>query len=232
MVTCIVSQVRLPPAMTDLQLPSELLLKILRVLERVEERLERLERPDKHSERPENLDPLYPPERRPYVQNHWDYDEHIPSQAPAKETFANGALTKHHPHTATIPYNDWSMNSYNSHFEGEVLSMLKSHLGDYWRVPKDNRLPLVAFKSTLDIENCWGPQVALHSAARPNIEVRLDLLRRFDAEHRIEKGNDFLVIDYDLVNNTRLYRIGDSAIGSDLMVDSLQQDNAPWSRLM
>lgn len=215
--------------MTDVQLPSELLLSIVQVLERVEGNLEKL---DKHFERLETLHSLDPFEKRGYVQTHLVYDERIPEQAPLKENPTSDASVKHHSATGRVRYYDWGINSRSLRFEGEVISMLQKYLGDYWRIPRDNRLPLLFFKGTADSENQWDSQVAIYSTRGPNIEVRLDLLRRFDAQLRIEKGNDFLVIDYDLMNNTRMYRMGEVATGTELMVDPLQIGNAPWSRLM
>lgn len=84
--------------------------------------------------------------------------------------------------------------------------MLQRYLGDYWKFPNDNRL----------------------TTSKPNLKSQsLETLRRFDSQMRIEKGGDFVIIDYDSMNNTRIYRIGEAAVGTDLLVDPTRLDNAP-----
>ena len=193
--------------MADVQLPTELIVSLLRVLERVEQRLEKL---DKHFENTQSLYTLDPTEKRGPSQNHLEYDEAISSHETTKETSETQVSTRQHSVATKVRYSDWSENSRGLQFEAEGEALLQRYLGDYWKVPNDNRLP--TFK--------------------PNLKVRLDILRQFDTQLRSEKGNDFVVIDYDLMNNTRIYRIGEAAIGNELMVDPTQLDNAPWSRLM
>ena len=175
-------------------------MSILRVLERVEERLEKLDKRFEHTQT------LYTAEKRSRSQSHRGRDERIPYRDTLKEP-----SKRQHSVATKIRYSDWSENSRSLQYEAEVQAMLQTYLGDFWKIPNDNRLPT------------FNPNPKLQS---------LDTLRRFDTQLRSEKGNDFAVIDYDSMNNSRIYRIGESAIGSDLMVDPTQLDNAPWSRLM
>ena len=193
--------------MTDVQLPSELIVSLLRVLERVEERLEKL---DKHFEHTQSLYSLDPAEKRGPSQSHLEYDEAIVGHETPGEISKTLVSARQRSVVTKVRYSDWSENSRGLQFEAEGEALLQRYLGDYWKVPNDNRLP--TFK--------------------PNLKERLDILRQFDTQLRIEKGNDFVVIDYDLMNNTRIYRIGEAAIGNELVVDPTQLDNAPWSRLM
>ena len=41
-----------------------------------------------------------------------------------------------------------------------------------------------------------------------------------------------MVIDFDVADNTRIYRLGDEAVGPKLEVEAQGSKNAPWSRLM
>lgn len=194
--------------MADPQLLGELLVSILRVLERVEERIGKL---DKHFEQTQTLYTLDPTEIRGPSHSYLEHDEGILSRESSKEASTSQPSTMQHSIATKVRYSDWSENSRGLQFEAEVEAMLQRYLGGYWKIPNDNRLPV--FKPNLKIQS-------------------LDILRRFDTQLRIEKGNDFVVIDYDSMNNTRIYRIGEAVIGSDLMVNPTQLDNAPWSRLM
>lgn len=132
-----------------------------------------------------------------------------------------------------IRYSDWSIDQYKQEPNKEFVAMLEKRLGEYSKIPIDFRLPLKIFKSHLrSREDYWETQVTTHSKGRLNVEVQLYHLRRFDIDHRHQRGNDFLVIDFDAVNNSRLYRVGEKAVGNELMVESDNAENPPWSRLM
>lgn len=195
--------------MTEVPLPNDLLLSILRVLERVEERLEKL---DKHFEHKPTLYTLESTEKRGPSQSQQEYDDRISSRETQKEPINPQPSTRQHSVASKVRYGDWGVeDSRGLNLKLEDQAMLQRYLGDYWKIPNDNRL----------------------TTFKPNLKPQsLETLRRFDSQLRIEKGNDFVVIDYDSMNNTRIYRIGEAAIGSDLMVDPTQLDNAPWSRLM
>lgn len=195
--------------MTEAPLPNDLLLSILRVLERVEERLEKL---DKHFEHVPTLYTLESAEKRGPSQSQLEYDDRISSRETQKEPIKLQPSTRQHSVASKVRYGDWGVeDSRGLKLKVEDQAMLQRYLGDYWKIPNDNRL----------------------TTFKPNLKPQsLETLRRFDSQLRIEKGNDFVVIDYDSMNNTRIYRIGEAAIGNDLMVDPTRLDNAPWSRLM
>ncbi|KAL9596088.1 MAG: hypothetical protein Q9219_006036 [cf. Caloplaca sp. 3 TL-2023] len=107
------------------------------------------------------------------------------------------------------------------------LSYLEKYLGHCARMPDDGRLPL-SFAWTVN-------QVApgLNTLVDGFIETqRLDALCAFDADLRAQPGNDFLLVDFDTSNNSRIYRVGQEAVGAELMVSSESPRDAPWSRLI
>lgn len=236
--------------MTAIEQPG-LLLNILRVLERIEEKLEKQ---DSRFERLESLaiasngarntrpsinspeafgDPLHPGQNHDYVGKYLGHHDQGLSRSPSKESLVNNVSSRQNHAVIKVRYSDWSINWRNRDHNEGFMQILQQHLGDYWRVPKDNRLPLKFFKSAFDsTEDYWGSQVAMYNANKPSVKTRLDQLRRFDSELRVHSGNDFLIVDYDLTNNTRIYRIGEAAIGNELMVDPGQLTSAPWSRLI
>lgn len=236
--------------MTAIVQPS-VLLNILTVLERIEEKLEKQNRRFEHLE---NLaivtkdtrntnsssnflkatdNPSDPGENHGYVDKHLEYHDRDLTQFPLKDSLANNVFAGRKHAAIKVRYSDWHINGRNWDHDEEFMQVLQQHLGDYWRVPKDNRLPLKFFKSTIDsTEDYWGSQVAMYHAKKPSVETRLAQLHRFDSELRVHRGNDFLIVDYDLTNNTRIYRIGEAAIGNELMVDPGYKTSAPWSRLM
>ena len=235
--------------MAAIEQPS-LLLDILRVLERIEEKLEKQ---DKRFEQLENLaiavkntrtthspndsaetfdHSLHPAEDNDYIANREHQDGGLSRSLP-DENLANNISSQRNHAAIKVRYSDWSINWRNWDHDKEFIQMLQQHLGDYWRVPNDNRLPLKFFKSVIQCtEDYWGTQVAMYCANQPSVKTRLEQLRQFDSELRVQNGNDFLIVDYDLTNNTRIYRIGEAAIGNELMVDPEQLISAPWSRLM
>ena len=239
--------------MTAIEQPS-VFLNILTVLERIEEKLEKQDRRFEHLE---NLaiaakdtrnahpsmntlngfdDPLVHSENHSYVGKHLEYRDLGRDRSLSKESLADNVSSERNRPTRSVPKvrnSDWSINWRNWDHDGEFMQMLQQRLGDYWRVPKDNRLPLKFFKSTIhSSEDYWGSQVAMYHAQKASVKTRLDQLHRFDSELRVHRGNDFLIDPYELTNKTRIYRIARQAIGNELMVDPGQSTSAPWSRLM
>ncbi|MCJ1470220.1 hypothetical protein MMC07_008865 [Pseudocyphellaria aurata] len=220
---------------------SNVLLSILTVLERIEEKLEKQ---DKRFEHLENLAitakdaVLDSDENYGYVSKYLDLYDRGLNRPPSKESLASYRyVSLGRSGVPDVPvkvrYSDWSINNRIWDHDEEFMQMLQQYLGDYWRVPKDNRLPLKFFKSTItSTDDYWGSQVAMYHATKPNVENRLEHLRRFDRELRVHRGNDFLIVDYDRTNSTRIYRIGEAAIGNELMVDPGHLASAPWSRLI
>lgn len=72
--------------------------------------------------------------------------------------------------------------------------MVDEHLGDWWQIPADNRIPLRLFTRASLAHDLWGMDFANH---RQQIEDDMLFLRGFDKSLRALPGNDFLVIDYD-----------------------------------
>lgn len=231
--------------MTDIHQP---LVDILRVLERIDERLQKQDKRFEHLEnlatarneagntqRPGNTSTLMPDEQsRGEDLNHThsrrEHDGHVLKRSPSGNLLTLDISSGHDSMVPKVPYGEWSINQAQGNFDEDFMKMLEKHLGDYCLVPKDNRLPLELCKS-VGIRNYWELHVTTSSTIRPTGQ-RLDKLRHFDAQLRKRQGNDFLVVDFDSTNSTRLYRIGEKAIGSELMVDPGHVSYAPWSRLM
>ena len=132
-----------------------------------------------------------------------------------------------------IPYSCWSFGQEDQEVDARCQHMLQKFLGDFWEIPQDNRLPLNIIKNiTKNRGDYVESQVATHRGSLHTLEQRLALFSRFDTSLRSHKGNDFLIIDHDPVNNTRLYRLGEKAVGDELMVQLERSESAPWSRLM
>ena len=110
---------------------------------------------------------------------------------------------------------------------------LEAHLGDCWELPDDRRLPLNLFNRPKDwTNNTWAPHYNYPFNLAKVTKNALDHLVGFDKELRSLPGNDFLIIDYDAAHNSRLYRIGEPAIGYGLKVDPRYPSHQQWSRLM
>ncbi|KAL8991098.1 MAG: hypothetical protein Q9177_000409 [Variospora cf. flavescens] len=105
--------------------------------------------------------------------------------------------------------------------------LLKLYMGDCAAMPDDGRLPLNLGWRSYFVESPSDRIDYNHAEAR-----RLEALRAFDAEFRAQPGNDFLVVDFDTSNNSRIYRVGQEVVGDELMVSSESPRDAPWSRLM
>lgn len=121
--------------------------------------------------------------------------------------------------------------------------LLRNYLGSCSVMPDDGRLPLSFSWSTsnvrrrsITLQNPLDHQIAAPGTLQlvDNLAEarRLEALRAFDTDLRHLPGNDFLVVDVDSSNHSRLYRIGQDAIGGELMVRSEPSHDAPWSRLM
>ena len=134
-------------------------------------------------------------------------------------------------------YNEWGTSSthLDRFYSLTALSAdLEQRLGSCWNMPDDGRLPLKFFKSNILKMNMsgGGPTFESFSKAKIRMERELNALCQFDETLRKYPGNDFAVVDFDQSNNTRMYRLGQSVIGPELMVDARDSQTAPWSRLM
>ena len=132
-----------------------------------------------------------------------------------------------------IPYSQWSINQLDHFFNLKLSAFLEKRLGGCWAMPDDNRLPMKFFKTNiLQISAPWGPPMDAFPGARQPIERELDFLCEFDLDVRAQPGNDFIVVDFDSSDNSRLYRLGCEAVGSELQVEAQGTEKAPWSRLV
>ena len=132
-----------------------------------------------------------------------------------------------------IPYGQWRINQLEHFFNLALPRALAERLRDCWGMPDDNRLPLKFFKSNVLQTNApWGPPCDRYPTIRYPVEKELETLCHFDGRLREQPGNDFVVIDFDESENTRIYRLGDDAVGPELEVQQQGLSTAPWSRLV
>ena len=237
--------------MTDTRESHEVLSSILQVLQQIERKL------DAYEERIFRLEGGKEKEPRPY--NSVEYiqtkctilegsnedrisaargqDEKLPEDGNSKPRIYYSEWDTNH-FIESMPqdkYNEWDTGSTNLDeiFDFRLSDALQRRLGDCWNMPDDDRLPLKFFKANiLRSQVPWGtPLRKLFSAKQP-FERELDRLCRFDQELRAHKGNDFVVVDFDALNSSRIYRLGEPAIGPDLLVNLEDTQEAPWSRVM
>ncbi len=228
--------------MTDIPRTDNVLCDILRVLERIEAKF------DGHEERFQSLEEH---NKRILTRNTETYDERTGTETstrhvaePPQLDFDNvehsrkGTPTNDASHELSktvlkIPYSQWSINQLDRFFSLTLSSSLRQRLGDCWGIPDDNRLPLKFFKSNILKTNApWGTPLDSFPTARQPVERDLEFLCQFDDDLRVQPGNDFVVIDFDTLDNTRFYRLGIDAVGSELEVEPQGTQNAPWSRLV
>lgn len=130
-----------------------------------------------------------------------------------------------------MKYGTWRPENYDNNAADMIdeshLGLLEKYLGHCANMPDDGRLSL-SFGWTV---NLVAPEISRLGDILTEAQ-RLDALCAFDADLRAQSGNDFLVVDFDTSNNSRIYRVGQEAIGGELMVSSESPRDAPWSRLM
>ena len=155
------------------------------------------------------------------------------SQPSRKGTPTNDLLPEDTSTALKIPYSQWSINRLDRFFNLSLSKLIESRLGDCWRMPDDNRLPLKFFISNILKSNSpfGAPADSFHTVRQP-FERDLEFLCQFDSDLRAHPGNDFMVVDFDSADETRLYRVGDKAFGSELQVEAQGSKSGPWSRLM
>ena len=242
--------------MLDAKQLGNVLLDILRVLERIESKLDqqdqRFERPETSAGTVDGLenfrgldfkedDSSSKNSHNPRTEGKELRDSEI-SPSLAQNSFNQDASAETNPpehpvgqflRTSRIPYSCWGFGQQDQEANEGLQKTLQNHFGDYWKIPQDNRLPLKVIKNINKNRGDYGElQAAIYQATTTDFEKRLPLFSRFDTLLRSHKGNDFLVIDYDPANNTRLYRVGEKAVGDELMVLPEGPESAPWSRLM
>lgn len=150
-----------------------------------------------------------------------------------KGTPTSNSLPEDTSTTVKVPYSQWSINQLDYFFNPSLAKSLETRLGDCWRMPDDDRLPLKFFKDNILKSNSpFGVPVDSFPTVRQPFERDLEFLCQFDSDLRAHPGNDFMVVDFDAADETRLYRVGEKAFGSELHVEAQSLKSAPWSRLM
>lgn len=146
--------------------------------------------------------------------------------------------------TTKYPYTEWDRAGQSLMLKGRMVSVefylgasgllesIQEYLGDWWAIPDDHRIRLTfsnhAYHKAHEPTNnlLSHPPMAYYSVGS------LKAARHFDSNLRARPGNDFSVIDFDELNNTRIYRLGQKAVGNPLMIESGSGQDAPWSRLI
>ena len=214
--------------MADTRPPSDVFGSILRVLERIEERLEgqehrlnAFERLTKPSRSTRDTDSTSEVDLTDILQIDRSSSP-IPSTADSSVWPVGEKLE--------VPYSDVGFDCQTPSQNGDLQNMLESYLGDCWKLPDDKRLPLNLANRVVDWTS--GSKVATSSVRREGVKKGLSRLRQFDMDHRAHAGNDFFIIDYNPKNTSRLYRLGEKALGSELRVSPGEASHQQWSRLM
>lgn len=160
-------------------------------------------------------------------------DIDLDSWRPSRKGTPTNVSLHEESNTTKVPYSQWSINQLDQLFNLTLSAFLQKQLGDCWNMPDDNRLPLKFFKSNITTSHApWGAPVDSFPTARQPIERDLEFLCQFDTAFRAQPGNDFVVVDFDAWDNTRLFRLGSKAVGSELEVEPQGTQDAPWSRLV
>ena len=113
-----------------------------------------------------------------------------------------------------------------------ISANIQETLGDWWTIPDDSRVRLTFSREAYhkvykrSSSPFMEPPTVFYSSERMTEALR------FDRDLRSVSGNDFLAIDFDESNNTRLYRLGQKAIGPPLAVAPVDRRLSPWSRLL
>ena len=225
--------------MTDVASSDCVLHDILKVLQRIEERLNghesrfrSLEDRTKEGFEPGNIDRDEDTEsytlsvaEAPNV----DFD----SWRPCRKGIPTDDASPKGPNLTRVPYGQWSINHSDRPSVFTISAPLVKMLGCCCGMPDDNRLPLKFFQShLLQTMAPWGPALGTSPVACQSAEKDLLSMCQFDENHRLQPGNDFMVVDFDRFDNTRLYRLGSEASGPELEVEPQGTKEAPWSRLV
>ncbi|KAL8648668.1 MAG: hypothetical protein Q9210_004849 [Variospora velana] len=238
--------------MTDPQEQQQVFNSILQVLQRIEANLETHETRVKHVEEfiqrnrlplPEPADSSSSPstqassgswtrasETDPALQNP-NLPNHVSIDVRSQLLSNPEALSVYSRGGPKIRYGEWRSDDCTDDrdemLDEDHFGLLKMYMGDCAAMPDDGRLPLNLGWRSYFVEFPSDRIHYKHAEAR-----RLDALRAFDAEFRAQPGNDFLVVDFDTSNNSRIYRVGQEVVGDELMVSSESPRDAPWSRLI
>lgn len=218
---------------------AEVLVNILGVLKGIEKKLDQYENRLQRLEGPERENAIGNPslqeKAREVLEQHDDPPEETGKVEPKilySEWHTNFLIESLPTHL----YDSWSTfhTDLDDILDLRLTKAVEARIGDCFHMPDDDRLPLKFFKSNiLKTYVVWGrsPKRTAYQTRKP-FERELGFLCEFDEKLRQCPGNDFMVIDFDAQNSSRLYRVGETAIGPDLMVNLQESGEAPWSRIM
>ena len=217
--------------MADLAPTADVFTSILKVLERIEEKLDsqeqRLSNFDivtKRSRSTRNVDEI--------SEANLTEEDQINGFPSPKLSVADSAVWQANE-KQDVPYSDARFLSRGPGQNEEYRRSLEAYLGDCWKLPDDKRLSL----NLVTLVSDWAhavrdPKIAMSSIRKDVVRKTLERLKQFDLEHRARPGNDFFIIDYCPKSTSRLYRIGEKAVGSELRVSLGEPSHHQWSRLM
>ncbi|MCJ1477486.1 hypothetical protein MMC13_006158 [Lambiella insularis] len=218
---------------------TELLTLILGVLERVDEKLALHDEQTRHlTTNVSSKDGLHRNASLSDARHYLDFDD-IAKPSIAFRACENG--TPRVPkRPGKLPYREWHLNQLEGPLDNDMVKLLQSHIGDWYKIPGDNRLPLSYSRYGRDHQfesETFSMSEYIHYSP-PNYSLsRLKAARAFDETLRICNGCDFVVIDFDAQNHHILYRMGEEAIGTELLIpdsETIAENDlsAPWSRLI
>lgn len=217
--------------MLDSAPTSDVFTSILRVLERIEDKLDgQDQRLDKFEDtvRAPRSARVGGPISEVHLADLPDLNE-FASPATSIADFAVGHLNE----KAGVPYSDVDLTFQEAGQNEQLKKLLESYLGDCWKLPDDKRLPLnLTNRAGHGAHAAQDPQFGLSGIRKEAFTKGLERLKGFDNDLRSQPGNDFFIIDYSPTNTSRLYRIGEKAVGSELRVSLGEPSHHQWSRLM
>lgn len=211
---------------------SDVLTSILRVLERIEDKLDGQE---------QSLDKFKNTATGPRSARAGDPISEVDladlpqlNELASPETPITDFATGHPNEKADVPYSNVDFTFQETGQNKQLKKLLQSYLGDCWKLPDDKRLPLNLVNRAVDWTHAArDPYIVMSSIRQNSFRKGLERLKGFDVDHRSQLGNDFFVIDYSPKNTSRLYRIGEEAVGTELRVSLGEKpSHHQWSRLM
>lgn len=218
--------------MDDARPTAEVFISILKVLQRIEEKLDGQERRVGNFENERKQSNI--------VRNSDECSVSDAGEAtglkvypPSSASSILGSVHLQASEKTEVPYSDVGFSTQEPGQSEAFKKLLETYLGDCWKLPDDKRLPLNLINRTVDWTNpAWDPKIVLSTIWKDKVREGLERLRRFDIDLRAQPGNDFFIIDYCAKGTSRLYRIGDKAVGSELKVSLGEPIHQQFSRLV
>ncbi|MCJ1355028.1 MAG: hypothetical protein MMC33_005019 [Icmadophila ericetorum] len=178
-----------------------------------------------------------------------DPQDEKPHQPTADKSSSEGdsageAIIRHDTATEKLPYTDFPWAEKGIFFCGQYITIkdyleitgldyeIQGKLGDWWNIPDDMRMQLTFSKHKYIKARSHSDVFLAEPLSIAYGSETMNIARQFDDSLRVRPGNDFLAVDFDEHNHSRLYRMGESAVGPPLMIERGGHKNAPWSRLI